>query len=256
MFCLHFTASCIPGCYNDWTLAGGGLKNRKISTTGFELAAEWCEVQSTTYWPDFALTCRSLLPSRFTFHHAQLQQLQLGNTPLHYTRQRVPLALNTAHSTPDHLAASQAHVLYGSANWQGARMMDDCDLWFQFSRVPLVLVYRSISLYEKFHQQYFPCMRDFLCTNTENGIIISRRQSSRLGWQTVWSLSKLFILRGRPSYFAQRHILRGTWNFFQARALNYVSNVSNSAQYFEQFFMLESVLKTKFSEMWRCVFGR
>jgi len=76
-------------------------------------------------------------------------------------------------------------------------------------------------------------MCDFLCTNTETDIVISRRQSSRLAWQTVWSLSKLFILCGRPSYFPPHYIPRGTWKFFQAHVLSYVSNFSNSAQYFE-----------------------
>jgi len=75
-------------------------------------------------------------------------------------------------------------------------------------------------------------MCDILCTNTETGIVISRRQSSRLGWQTVRSIPKFFILCGRPSYFSQHYIPRGTWNFFRPHVLNYVSNFSNSAQYF------------------------
>jgi hypothetical protein len=47
IFCLHFTASCTPPCYNVWMRAADGLKHTKISksTTGFELGIECCEVQ-------------------------------------------------------------------------------------------------------------------------------------------------------------------------------------------------------------------
>jgi len=108
----------LPVFRNAITIAAGGLKHTKISTStrGFELATECCDFQVRPYRPDFTVTFRSLLPSRFIFLHAQLQQLQHRNTTLHYTRQLVALTLNTAHSTPDHLAASQAHVLYGFAN--------------------------------------------------------------------------------------------------------------------------------------------
>lgn len=154
IFCLHCTASSIPQCYNDWMRAGGGLKYTKISksTTGFELATECSEVHVRSIDVTLlSLAVQYCLHAVYFITH-NFSSYSTVNTSLHYTRQRLPETLNTAHSTPDHLAASQAHVLYGSADWQGARMMDDWDLWFQFSRVPIVLVYRSISLYEKCHQ--------------------------------------------------------------------------------------------------------
>jgi hypothetical protein len=159
LFCLlaHFSHLWKQMDYKHLVSVYSSLSSKNI-TIGCELAMvygtqiylilKWIRTSDRQLW-DLSTTCRhdaavvrlSLVSLCFTVRHAKLLQSQ---------RCRLTALLYRGHSLPETLH-SHTRVLYGSANWQGARMIDDWTLLFQFSPVTRILVYRSFPLHKKCH---------------------------------------------------------------------------------------------------------